>query len=144
MWGGGGGVEAKLPVSLDFDGQYHVSMDEGCFTAAGGAIQSPAITAEDAWVPEVVGDYGVGGLYYGSAASPTLAPKAGDAIGFNLLLGGDAARAVIYCEDDSVAFDAMELAESGPVTGAVVADAPSWGVVFLDETGEVLDVLALK
>lgn len=67
MWGGGRCVEVFLPRSLEFgekNHEYYVLMDEGCFTAADGALKSLQITSEEAWVPVIQGDYGISGLYY--------------------------------------------------------------------------------
>lgn len=60
----------------------------------------------------------------------------GDIIQFDLVMGGDAAYAVLYSDDGSVVFDVMEFTESASVTGTVVKDSANWGVVFLPETGE--------
>lgn len=73
IWGGGTCVEMHLPKSLAFgdaDHQYYVLMDEGCYTAADGALKSISITSEDAWIPVISGDYGVSGLYYLDAELP--------------------------------------------------------------------------
>lgn len=70
-------------------------------------------------------------------------PAAGDEVHFDLVLGGDAAVAVAYSENDSVYFENPEYAESGPVTGKVIGDELSWGVVFLNEAGEVLDFVTV-
>lgn len=74
MWGGGTCVEMYLPRSLEFgdrEHQYFVLMDEGCYTAAGGKLNSLQITSSDAWVPVISGDYGVSGLYYTDAQLPS-------------------------------------------------------------------------
>ena len=144
MWGGGVCVEIHLPQSLRFDDAYYVLMDEGCYTAADGAVSNPAITSEEAWRPAVSGEYGVSGFKYVNADGQTTgSPAAGNAIEMELVLGGDAASAVIYCEDDSVYFDPIEYTESGAISGEVTADSANWGVVFLNADGEVLDVLAM-
>lgn len=81
IWGGGTCVEMFLPKSLEFGGQNHeyfVLMDEGCFTAAGGALKSLQITSDEAWVPVIQGDYGVSGLYYLDAELPADAPEEGE------------------------------------------------------------------
>lgn len=73
MWGGGTCVEMVLPRSLEFgdrDHEYFVLMDEGCFTAADGKLNSLQITNDDAWMPVIRGDYGVSGMYYLDAPLP--------------------------------------------------------------------------
>ena len=62
MWGGGMCIEVHLIKSLSFDENYYILMDDGCFTAAEGKLQSLAITSNEAWVPVITGDYGVSGL----------------------------------------------------------------------------------
>lgn len=67
MWGEGRCIEVFLPRSLEFGDKghdYYVLMDEGCFTAADGALKSLQITSDEAWVPVIQGDYGISGLYY--------------------------------------------------------------------------------
>ena len=89
MWGGGMCVDIHLPKSLEFGDRvhsYYVLMEEGCFTAANGAVKSISITAHDAWTPVISGQYGISGLCYVDAPfvpkvlgtpEPTLAPNAG-------------------------------------------------------------------
>lgn len=164
LWGGGSCVEIHLPVSLKFDTAYYVLMEENCFTAADGKVTNPQISNVEAWIPQVVGDYGISGLYYsapveipageddGEEEAPAepedveykIVPEKGDVITFDLRMGGDAKYAVVYSENDSVAFDDLEYTESGIVKGSVISDELDWGVVFLDENGEILDIVDLK
>ena len=67
----------------------------------------------------------------------------GDIITFDLKMGGDAKYAVVFSENDSVSFDPPEYTESGTIKGAITGDELDWGVVFLDENGDVLEVLDL-
>ena len=71
-------------------------------------------------------------------------PEVGDTITFDLVMGGDAKYAVMYTENGSVFFETLEYTESGTVTGSIIGEELDWGVVFLDENGEVLDILDLK
>ena len=114
MWGGGMCIEVHLIKSLSFDENYYILMDDGCFTAA------------EEEVP----------------AEPK-APEKGDIITFDLKMGGDAKYAVVFSENDSVSFDPPEYTESGTIKGAITGDELDWGVVFLDENGDVLEVLDL-
>ena len=169
MWGSGVCIEVRLTKSLRFDGSYYVLMEKGCFTAADGKIESLEIVNPEAWTPVVNGDFGISGLYYSAAAeAPEAAdgeeaeaeeaveaaeeaapaeakrvPEVGDAITFDVVLGGEAKTAVMFSENGSALFDVLEYTESGTVTGRVVAEPLNWGVVFLDDAGEVLDVLQL-
>ena len=63
---------------------------------------------------------------------------------FDLLLGGPAVTAVLYSENGSVQFPTMEYKESGEVTGTIIGDELSWGLVFLNDAGDVLDLLAVN
>ncbi len=169
LWGSGCCVEIYLPYSLKFDTNYYVLMDEGCLTASGGKVKSPQISNEKAWIPQVVTeDYGISGLYYSApaekpeegeeasaeetakaeeASGPVafkVTPEVGDVITFDLVMGGDAKYAVVYSENGSVYFETLEYTESGTVTGAVTGEELDWGVVFLDEEGEVLDIVDVK
>ena len=188
IWGGGTCIEIHLSVSLAFDRQYYVLMEEGCFTAAGGKVTSPSIGNPAAWVPVMRGDYGVANLFYSEApevqSTPTvtateepvyyedgnapeyepdptpeptpeatitpasasvvkLTPSEGDYITFDIVLGGDAATAVLYSENDSVLFANPEYDHSTTVCGTVLMPNIKLGVVFLDANGQVLDVVNL-
>ena len=76
-----------------------------------------------------------------AAGEPKYNPVTGDMIQFDLLLGGDAKTAVVFSENNSALFDQIEYTESGHVTGSVQADDLDWGVVFLDENNELLQVI---
>ena len=144
MWGGGVCVEIHLPESLRLGGEYYVLMDEACFTAANGKAKNPAITATNAWQPRLTGDFGVGALKYLNADGEKVEwPEVGDAISLELVLGGEAASAVVYSDRDSVFFDPVEYTESGVIAGKVTGEQGEWGVVFLNDSGTVVDVVAL-
>ena len=165
MWGSGVSVEMRLAKSLEFgDGiqhSYYVTLDEGCFTAANGTVKSPKIVNPEAWIPVLEGEYGMSGLYYAEGTGEpeaeeteddeeaeeveapaevvyTLAPKTGDTVTFDLVIGGEIAAAVVYSENESVSFEEQEYRQNAHVTGRVIKDDVTWGVVFLDETGEVV------
>lgn len=170
MWGGGTCVSARLPVSLELGKNYYVLMDEGCFTAANGAVKSLAIRSHDAWQPVVNGDFGIENLSYRAGtdlppestaempadepseseaaaaleeAEITLTPKKGDTLVFDVVIGGECTSAVAYSDDGSVNFDQLEFTSSGRAVGHITGDdAVTWGVVFLNADGDVLDVLS--
>ena len=210
MWGGGVCLQIRLPKSLEFgEHSYHVTMDEGCFTAADGAVKSLTIAKPEAWGPVIEGEYGISGLYYGEAVLPEepeeepeeeaeepeeeeeeiavfdaiaaeeaeaegavvevtpepepeeepeeepveeaplevtmkANPEVGDKIVFDLVMGGDAAYAVIYSENGSVEFPEPEYAESGRVVGDVLKDEISWSVLFLDAAGDIVERVDLS
>ena len=155
MWGSGVCVDVHLPESLRLNDQgYYALMDEGCFQAADGAVKSIPVTNSDAWRPVAVGDYGVGSLRYTAPlpedaaedAEPEVhaVPQEGDAILFDLTLGGYAKMAVLYTENDSAYFENVQFTESCAVAGSVVSADLDWGIIFLDEENRVLEDLKLK
>lgn len=72
---------------------------------------------------------------------PKYNPVTGDKIHFDLVMGGDAKTAVVFSENDSVYFETLEFTESCPVTGTITKDELDWGVVFLDEAGNAIQVI---
>ena len=170
-WGSGVCLEMYLPISLKFDEDYYVTMDEGVLTSNGGKVKSMQIPYSDKmditkqyWTPSVTGDYGIGGLYYCTpvaeeetdepvevdevveepCSDPKYNPEQGDRVFFDVVLGGDAKVAVMNSENGSVYFDSVEYTETGRVSGTVVGEDVSWGVVFLDENGDVLDYISME
>ena len=65
----------------------------------------------------------------------------GDKVHFDVVLGGAAKTAVVFSENDSVSFEQLDYTESSAVTGTITKDELDWGVVFLDENDEVLQVI---
>ena len=72
----------------------------------------------------------------------TLRPVKGDVMTLNIVIGGEAVSAVVYSENGSVLFDRQEVRSSSPVTGQILDNDVSWGIVFLNADGDVLDVLS--
>lgn len=75
-WGSGKCLEMHLPISLKFDENYYVTMDEGVLTSRGGKVKSMPIPYSDKvditeqyWTPMISGDYGISGLYYSTPAT---------------------------------------------------------------------------
>lgn len=75
-WGSGKCLEMHLPISLKFDENYYVTMDEGVLTSRGGKVKSMPIPYSDKvsiteqyWTPMISGDYGISGLYYSTPAN---------------------------------------------------------------------------
>ena len=163
LWGSGVCIEIKLPVSLELNGKgYYVTMEEGCFNALNGAINSLAIVNPEAWSLTIEGEYGISGLYYTAPeeepeegeteeepdeepAEPVykMRPESGDRVCFDLVMGGDAAYAVIYSENSSAFFEEIEYTQSQTVEGTFVKDEIDWGVVFLDAAGNVLKAITI-
>ena len=153
MWGGGVCFEVRLSASLKLNAGYYVDMDEACIVVEGGGPVSPPVHAKDAWTPVAAGDYGVSELRRQrpapeegaeaaaeteSADAQAPAQAAGDTFSFDLVLGGEAASAVIYSDNDSVDIAEREYTESGPVAGTLLSDQARWGVVFLNADHEPL------
>ena len=145
LWGGGTCFEVLLPKTLEFGKQYFVNMTRNCIEANDGSIDNPEVGGTDAWAFTLQGDFGVGGMEYrranadGSYEENIVAPKAGDEIRFDLVLGGNATMAVLYGYNDTVDFDATAFEQSGEVTGTVMGEFPMWGVMFLDAAGNEVD-----
>ena len=143
IWGGGVCFEVKLPVSISLTGGEYVEMDGGCFSALNGKVQSlPIKDRPEGWKPMLTDDYGVGSVRYSAADDEEGAykadPQPGDIVTFDLAIKGDAKIAVVYSNNGSVEVDVPEYTASGTVTGRILSEEVDWGVVFLDEAGEVL------
>ena len=67
--------------------------------------------------------------------------RRGDTFTFDLTLGGEAVSAVVYSDNGSVEFSQTEFTESGAVSGTVTGKDPQWGVVFLNDSGDILFLL---
>ena len=68
-------------------------------------------------------------------------PDVGDKVFFDLVIGGDAVLAVLYSDNGSVEFDAIEYTQSGPVQGTVIGEDVQWGVAFYDANDYIFDTL---
>lgn len=71
-------------------------------------------------------------------------PQIGDHVNFDLVLGGKAVSAVLFSNNDSVNFDQVEYIASASVTGTVIREDVSWGIVFLDEAGEPINAFDMS
>lgn len=72
---------------------------------------------------------------------PKYNPTTGDEIHFDLVLGGDAKAAIVYSDNESAVFPEVNFSESCHVTGSVAKDEMDWGVVFLGDNNEVVQVI---
>lgn len=73
-----------------------------------------------------------------------LKPQGGDQIRFDLVLGGEAATAVVYGYNGTVDFPLITFNESCEVRGDVLAEVPAWGVMFLDAQGNELNRVEMR
>lgn len=137
MWGGGTCFEIRLPRTLELGETYFVNLTRGCIVTDGG-VDNAQIGGTDAWRFTLEGDFGVSGMAYRRAGQDVLTPESGDEIRFDLTLGGEAVIASIYQSGDTADFPLTTFTESGTVTGAVTAENPVWGVLFLDAQGGVV------
>lgn len=143
MWGGGTCFEVLLPYSLTLGETYYVNMARGAIVTDKG-VESAQMGSTSAWRFTLEGEYGVSNMSYRRAKESggweedltDIAP--GDEIRFDLVLGGEAARAVIYGYGGTVDFLTLMCTESGEVTGTVTSEQPAWGVMFLDAQGNEL------
>ncbi len=152
IWGSGCCIEVSLPFSLTFDADYCVHMDAGCFSAADGRVRSLAMDIDEAWQPLLTGGYGVSGLRYhaapesgeeGAEVPVTENPGLDGTVDFELLVGGAATTAVVYSDNASVEFGEPEYTENASIHGVVIGEKLKWSVVFLNDNGEVLDVVSM-
>ena len=143
LWGSGTCFEITLPKSLELGKTYFVNMELGCIVTENG-IESPEVGGTDSWAFEVEGEYGVNQKEYrrpkgdGSYEEGIVKPKAGDELRFDLVLSEETVVAMLY-GDDTVSFEETIFEESGEIIGTVEAENPIWGVIFLDEEGNVLN-----
>lgn len=141
LWGEGTCFEITLPESLKLGSTYFVNMERDCVVS--GKLSNTVIGGTDAWSFTLEGDYGISSLKYqrpnGSAGPETvLIPEPGDEVSFDVVLGGAAKSAALFCWSDSMAFESLMVTESGTVTGQVLGDRPAWGIIFLDQDGNEL------
>ena len=147
LWGGGTCVEINLPQTLTFGETYFVNMTQGSLVTEEG-VESPAIGGTDRWSFTFETEYGVSAMEYrhpkgdGSYEGGIKNPEIGDEVRFDLKLGGEAATAVVYVNNNSVDFLGIAYEEDSEVVATVTAEKPSWGVLFLDAEGNVLDQIA--
>lgn len=140
MWGGGSCFEIRLPQTLEFGKSYFVTMAKNCIVTENG-VGNPAIDTPNAWRFALGGEYAVSGMGYrrpqanGQYEESVMTAQAGDEIGFDLVLGGEAKSAVLYSRDASVDFPTVYFEESSQIKGIVTGDIPAWGVMFFDAAG---------
>lgn len=127
LWGGGVCVDIALPQSLTLGQTYYVTMTQGCIVTESG-IESAELKRKNSWRFTLNGDWGVSALR-----------QAGDEISFDLVLGGEAQSASLYSRDSSVDFPVSFAQSSGPMTGMATGDSPTWGVMFFDAEGNLLN-----
>ena len=135
IWGGGTCFEIQLPETLTLGETYFINMEQNCIIAETG-VSNQEIGGTEMWRFTVGGDFGVSAMQYLRDGEKVTTPEAGDTIRFDLVLGGEAAMAVVYGYNDTVDFSVTTFTESCEVTGEVVADGAIWGVMFLDEQGQ--------
>lgn len=143
LWGDGVCFEITLPESLKLGAGYFVNMERGCIVTSNGRVTNNSIGGTDSWAFTLLGDYGAGELRYRRQVKEeeyetVLTPTKGNEVIFELILGGEAKMAALYCWDDTMAFDSVTLKESGTVVGQVLDENPAWGIVFMDEDGNEL------
>lgn len=145
LFGGGVCVEITLPVSLRLGCTYYVDMDAGCIVVpnAETPITHEAMSGEEHWHFETIGDYGVSQLEYrrvnGSGEEETVVGVAqdGDTARFDLVLGGAAKSATLYKignpgDPEKIVFPTAVITESCEIIGQVTGEDPAWGVLFWD------------
>ena len=134
---GGMGVGAMLGADDDMGGAMLGADDDSADGAMLGADAAPAMAEPDP-TPEPTP------IQDADAETYVVRPDAGDIVRFNLVLGGDAAMAIPYSENGSVEFDTVEYRQSTSVAGRVIKDKVQWGVVFLSESGDIVNSISLS
>ena len=147
LWGGGTCFEIRLPKTLAVGKNYFVNMTRECIVSNDGKVDNPEVGGTTAWAINIGGQFGVSNMEYrrpngdGTYQEQLLTPQVGDEIRFDLVLGGEAAMAVVYAYNDSVDFIQQTYTESCEVIGSVTGDTIGWGVTFLDAAGNpILDM----
>ena len=141
LWGGGTCFEVRLPKTLALGKNYFVNMTRDCIVTTDGNVDNPEVGGTDAWAINIGGDFGVSNMEYrrpledGTYEEQIMKPQVGDEIRFDLVLGGEAAMAVVYAYNNSVDFIQQTYTESCEVIGSVTSDNVGWGVVFMDAAG---------
>ena len=163
LWDDGVCFEIRLDAPLKMQGAYFVNLEENCIVTEDGKIGNKTIGGTDSWAFETNAEYGFENLIYRRALESEGAeeeaeeteeteeteeaeqeyeilpePEVGAELAFDLVLGGEAKMAALYCLNDSMEFETTMFTESGTVTGTILTETPAWGVVFLDEAGNAL------
>ena len=142
-------VDAELPAVVDEEAAMEAlfaeleaaadAADAQRESAEANGEEMPEDTPEPTATPEPEGP----DMAALEAQPPVAYPDTGDRVIFDLVLGGEAAVAVPFSNNNSVEFDQSEYNASGHIVGTVVKDDVDWGIVFLRNDNSVLQTLVL-
>ena len=141
MWGGGTCFEITLPASVKLNRHYYVDLGRDCIISNDDTVSNPELSGESAWNFTTEADFGVSEMEYRRGSTGGIVtPAAGDEIRMDIVLGGEAAMAVLY-QYSGADFAETTFTQSCEVTGSVTADDPDWGVLFFDASGNQVGVV---
>lgn len=143
LWGSGTCFEVLLPVSLRAGTTYYVNLEKDSIFDEARSIGNPDIIsdAQTNWHFTTIAEYGVSAMEYRRPVDEDtyehqiIAPRAGDEVRFDLLIGGDVKCATIVIPQSvngCIDFEKVIFWESCEVVGQVTGDAPIWDVIFWD------------
>ena len=129
----GGGTAATTTTTGGFDAAAMSAASSSQAQGGGStAAAAPAADASAAGTEATEAELG----------EVTMRPVKGDVMTLDVVIGGEAVSAVVYSENGSVLFDKQEIKFSSPVTGQILDNNVTWGIVFLNADGDVLDVIS--
>ena len=142
MWGSGTCFEITLPVSVKLNHHYYVDLGRDCIISFDDSVSNPQLPGEKSWYFSTEADYGVSEMEYRRPQSnggyeSTVTPSVGDEIRLDIVLGGEAAMAVLY-QNNGADFGVTTFTENGEAVGSVTAEDPDWGVLFFNSSNEVI------
>lgn len=145
MWGCGTAFDFKLADPLEINSNYLVQLTEGAIVSDGYAAVSPAIAGEDAWVFNTVTANYIEDLSYNRLVEGKDVPEqvdtvaVGDFASFDIVLGEDAAYAVIFANAGLIVPSANYFEANAAATVNFPANGTvEWGVAFFDAEDELV------
>lgn len=152
LWGSGMCFQITLPKSVRLGTSYTVDLGRGSLRFP--KFENDMINGQERWRFVTISEYGVNAMQYrrananGTYQEGIVAPKPGDEIRFDLALGGEAKKAIIYI-GQGVSFEDTNFTEDTEVIGVVTDDeslapgaGPVWGVIFLNENNEEVEFIS--
>ena len=141
MWGGGTCFEITLPVSVKLNRHYYVDLGRDCIISNDNTVSNPELLGDSSWNFTTEADYGVSEMEYRNGQkSGIVSPSEGDEIRLDVVIGGEAAKAVLY-QYSGADFGDTTFTESCEVIGRVTGEDPDWGVLFFDANGNQIGVV---
>ena len=154
LWGSGMAAQIHLPISLQFNQNYYVVVEQGAIGTVRSVVVNPPVP-EKKWTFKLEGEYGVGGLHYvgpkftdrdGVEHEEELRnwPRVGDEIHFTIKLGGEAVKATIYDPSGAISVPGLVYTRTTDVIGSLTENVGEWGVIFQDANDQIIKVVDLN